>query len=113
MYFVYILKCGDGSYYVGSTQDVASRIALHNSGMGPIHTAARLPVTLIYQEEFSTLAEAVRRERQLKAGRAQKRTRSSVAINNSSKNYRNLFSLIQSNVSVRTPQRSAGKPESH
>jgi predicted GIY-YIG superfamily endonuclease len=66
MYFVYILRCGDGSYYVGSTQDVKARLQVHQSGQGPVFTASRLPVELLYQESFATLEEAVRRERQLK-----------------------------------------------
>ena len=66
MHYVYILQCCDGSYYVGLTQDVAERLAVHNSGEGPIFTARRLPVRLIYQEPFDTLDKAVRREKQLK-----------------------------------------------
>jgi putative endonuclease len=66
MFYVYILQCSDGSYYVGSTQDVLSRVTVHNSGKGPSFTAKRLPVFLVYQESFLTLNEAVHRERQLK-----------------------------------------------
>jgi putative endonuclease len=66
MYYMYILQCSDGRYYVGSTQDVEKRLAVHNAGAGPSFTASRLPVRLIYQESYPTLAEAVRRERQVK-----------------------------------------------
>ena len=66
MYFIYILRCRDGSYYVGSTQDVAARMRVHQSGKGPIFTANRLPVELVYQETLQTIEAAVRRERQLK-----------------------------------------------
>jgi len=66
MHSVYILQCADGSFYVGSTQDVSSRLEIHNSGNGPDFTARRLPVRLAYQESFATLDEAVRREKQLK-----------------------------------------------
>jgi putative endonuclease len=66
MFFIYILQCSDGSYYVGSTHDVPSRIAIHNSGKGPGFTAVRLPVVLVHQEPYATLEEAVRRERRLK-----------------------------------------------
>jgi putative endonuclease len=66
MFFVYILRCADDSYYVGSTQNVTERLRIHNSGKGPIFTANRLPVVLVHQESFATLDEAVRRERQLK-----------------------------------------------
>jgi putative endonuclease len=66
MFFIYILRCRDGRYYVGSTHDVGKRLQVHQSGRGPAFTASRLPVALIYQESLPTLAEAVRRERQLK-----------------------------------------------
>ena len=66
MFFVYVLRCNDASYYVGSTQDLGERIEIHNSGKGPTFTASRRPVELIYSEEFATLEEAVGRERQLK-----------------------------------------------
>jgi putative endonuclease len=66
MHFAYILECRDGSFYVGSTQDVAKRFEVHSSGKGPAFTARRLPVRLAYQESFATMEEAVRREKQLK-----------------------------------------------
>jgi putative endonuclease len=66
MYYVYILRCKGGSYYVGSTQDVPKRVAIHNGGKGPKFTAARLPVVVVRQESYATLEEAVERERQLK-----------------------------------------------
>ncbi len=66
MYFVYLLRCRDGSFYVGSTQDVDERLKVHQSGRGPAFTAQRLPVELVYRELFTTLPDAVRRERQLK-----------------------------------------------
>jgi putative endonuclease len=66
VHFVYILQCRDDSYYVGSAHDVAKRFEVHRSGDGPVFTASRLPVRLIYQEPFSTPEEAVRREKQLK-----------------------------------------------
>jgi putative endonuclease len=65
MYFVYILECCDGSYYVGSTQNISQRFDLHRSGKGPAFTAKRLPVRLVYQESLANLDEAVRREKQL------------------------------------------------
>jgi predicted GIY-YIG superfamily endonuclease len=66
MYFAYILQCCDGSYYVGSTEDVSARVAAHSSGNGPKLTARRLPVQLVHKESFTTLDEAIPRERQLK-----------------------------------------------
>ena len=66
MSFVYILRCADGSYYVGHTSDLSRRIARHNEGKAAVHTAARRPVTLAYSEEFETERQAIARERQLK-----------------------------------------------
>lgn len=66
MYFVYILSCNDGSFYIGWTQDVEERVKVHQSGRGAAFTAARLPVTLVYHESCARLEDAVRRERQPK-----------------------------------------------
>lgn len=65
-FFVYILRCADGTYYVGSTTDVAARVAAHNAGRGPRFTACRRPVTLVYSEPFGTMDQARQREIQIK-----------------------------------------------
>ncbi len=65
-FFVYILRCADGSYYVGSTTDVAARVEAHNAGRGPRFTACRRPVTLVYSEPFDTMDQARQREIQIK-----------------------------------------------
>jgi putative endonuclease len=72
-YYVYILLCHDGSHYVGSTQDVAERVATHSAGLGSAFTAKRRPVTLVYTEKHPDRASAMRRERQLKRWSHQKR----------------------------------------
>jgi putative endonuclease len=66
MWWDYILECCDGSFYVGSTADLAARVRFHQSGKGPRHTAARLPVLLVYSKPHLTLESAVQRERQIK-----------------------------------------------
>ncbi len=66
LFYVYILRCSDGSYYVGSTDDVQQRIAAHNAGRGPSYTSRRRPVRLIYSESYDNKSSAVRRERQVK-----------------------------------------------
>ena len=63
---VYILRCADGSYYVGHTEDLKNRISLHNSGRGASYTAARRPVSLVFQEPAGNKSEAVKREKQIK-----------------------------------------------
>jgi predicted GIY-YIG superfamily endonuclease len=65
-FFVYILRCSDGSFYVGHCNDVTQRVAAHNSGRGAVWTSCRIPVALAYQEPFATKADAVARERQIK-----------------------------------------------
>ncbi|MGH7179403.1 MAG: GIY-YIG nuclease family protein [Tepidisphaeraceae bacterium] len=64
-FFVYILRCRDGSLYVGYTSDLRSRVDWHNEGFGARWTAARRPVTLVHSESFASESDAVRRERQL------------------------------------------------
>lgn len=71
--FVYILRCADGSLYIGTAKGLAERVAAHNAKRGAKYTRSRLPVELIYQEGAMTLTKALRREYQLKQlTRAQK-----------------------------------------
>lgn len=65
MAFVYILKCSDSSYYVGSTTNLTLRIEEHNHGEGAEYTKTRLPVELVYYEECQSIETAFERERQL------------------------------------------------
>jgi len=65
--WIYILRCSDGSYYVGSVRgDLERRFAEHQSGAFGGYTAARLPVTLVYSENFARIEDAVAAERRLK-----------------------------------------------
>ena len=63
--YTYILKCSNGSYYVGSTKDLNRRIEQHQSGEGANHTKKYLPVELIYYEEYTRIDHAFYREKQL------------------------------------------------
>lgn len=65
-YYIYILKCQDGTFYTGSTNDVEKRVAVHNAGKGAKYTRGRLPVKLLYTESFATKGEALKREVALK-----------------------------------------------
>ena len=65
-WFVYMLRCGDGSLYTGSTDNVARRLAVHQSGKGAKYTRSRLPVELAYQEELPDKSSALRREAAIK-----------------------------------------------
>src|SRR5688500_10687640 len=64
--FVYIVRCADGSLYVGHTSDIAERIQLHNDGRGALWTSCRRPVTLVFQERYGSEEQAIARERQIK-----------------------------------------------
>ena len=64
--YVYILECSDGSLYTGWTTDIDARVATHNSGKGAKYTRARLPVKLVYHEEFGDKQTAQAREREIK-----------------------------------------------
>jgi putative endonuclease len=64
--WVYILKCVDESYYVGSTGNLALRLAQHQAGEGCTYTQCRLPVDLVFHQEFQTDQEAFVGERQIK-----------------------------------------------
>lgn len=66
MNYAYILKCGDGSYYTGWTNDLMKRLKAHQSGKGAKYTRTHLPVELVYFENFETKQEAQSREWHLK-----------------------------------------------
>jgi putative endonuclease len=64
---VYILRCSDGSYYVGSTRtSLQERLAQHNAGSFGGYTAWRRPVELVFQQDFDRITDAIAAERQLK-----------------------------------------------
>ncbi|MBL1220680.1 GIY-YIG nuclease family protein [Chryseobacterium sp. L7] len=63
--WMYILLCADGSYYTGSTNDLERRILQHQEGEGSNHTKKRLPVKLIYFEEYERIDLAFYREKQV------------------------------------------------
>lgn len=65
-WFVYMLRCGDGSLYTGCTDDVVRRLAVHQGGKGAKYTRSRLPVALAYQEELPDKSSALRREAAIK-----------------------------------------------
>lgn len=65
-YYTYILRCSDGTFYTGYTNDITRRVKAHNDGVGAKYTRLRLPVVLEYYEEFETKEEAMRREALIK-----------------------------------------------
>jgi predicted GIY-YIG superfamily endonuclease len=66
-WFVYILRCGDGSLYTGITKDVNRRSQQHNAGTASRYTRSRRPVKLIYQEVHPSQSSALKREAAIKA----------------------------------------------
>ena len=65
-WYVYILRCGDGSLYTGISPDVEARLEAHRAGKGARYTRGRGPFELVYQEPVGTQANATRRERAIK-----------------------------------------------
>lgn len=65
--FVYMVRCSDGSYYVGSARGaLEKRIEEHNAGILGGYTARRRPVVLVFQQEFQQITDAIAAERQIK-----------------------------------------------
>ncbi len=62
----YLARCSDGSLYAGTCIDIREREAKHNDGTGAKYTRSRLPIKIIYHEEFATLSEARSREAMVK-----------------------------------------------
>lgn len=73
MDFLYILECGDGSFYVGSTRNLDHRMEQHHSAIGGQYTAKRLPVKLVFFQEFDRIDEAWQREKQVQGWSRAKR----------------------------------------
>ena len=66
MYYVYIVRCADGSLYTGLARDPQQRVAVHNAGRGAKYTSSRRPVALVYQEAVKSRSDALKREAQIK-----------------------------------------------
>ena len=66
MWWVYMLRCGDGSLYTGTAADVDRRLAVHQSGKGAKYTRSHLPVEVVYREALPDRSAALRREIALK-----------------------------------------------
>jgi len=73
MPFVYMLRCSDGSYYVGSTRDLDHRIQQHAAGEGSAYTKRRMPVELVFAQEFDRIDEAYACEKQVQGWSRRKR----------------------------------------
>ena len=65
-YYVYILRCKDGSYYTGHAKDVEKRFEMHKKGRGAKYTIMHEPEEIVYIEQFESRGDAIRRERKIK-----------------------------------------------
>ena len=66
-WYLYILRCGDGTLYTGITTDVEARLEMHRSGKGAKYTRGRGPLELVYTEQCADKSEALKRELAIKA----------------------------------------------
>ena len=73
MIAMYILRCGDGSYYVGSTRDLDARMFQHSTGHGSEYTSRRMPVELVFFHECENVAQAYAIEKQVQGWSRAKR----------------------------------------
>ena len=73
MYFVYFIKCDDGKFYTGFTSNLDKRYLDHKFGKGGKFTKDRKVVKLLYHEQFKTEEEALKREKQIKGWRREKK----------------------------------------
>ena len=66
-FYVYMLKCADGSYYIGHTDNIEARLSQHKQGLiKSCYTTTRLPVELVFHQDFSSRDEAFAAERKIK-----------------------------------------------
>ena len=65
-WYLYILKCKDGTFYTGITTDVEKRLEMHRSGKGAKYTRGRGPLELVYTEECENHSHALKREYEVK-----------------------------------------------
>ncbi|KKR71760.1 MAG: Endo/excinuclease amino domain protein [Microgenomates group bacterium GW2011_GWC1_41_8] len=73
MWFVYILCCKDESFYIGMTGNLEKRLWEHNNRVGALFTRNRLPVRLVYFEEFESKFDAAKREKEVKGWKRDKK----------------------------------------
>ncbi len=66
IYYVYIVKCNDGSFYTGYTQNLENRIKAHNNGYGARYLKGRVPVRLVFFKKYRYYKNALRAEKKIK-----------------------------------------------
>ncbi len=73
-YWVYMVRCKDGTYYTGYTKDLENRIALHKSGRGAKYVKGKLPIKLVYAKEYRYYKSALNEERRIKTLKRQRKS---------------------------------------
>lgn len=66
MNYVYILRCSDNTLYTGWTNNLEKRVETHSKGKGAKYTRCRLPIKMVYFEEFRDKSDAMKREYEIK-----------------------------------------------
>jgi putative endonuclease len=66
MFYFYLLRCKDGTFYCGITNNLENRLKLHNSGKGSAYVRSRGGGEMVYSESFASIGEAMRREIEVK-----------------------------------------------
>jgi putative endonuclease len=110
MAWMYILECCDGSYYVGSTKDLRRRLFEHQEGFGSNYTSKRLPVQLVYCEEYERIADAFSREKQVQGWRRAKRE---ALINNHAEQLPALAKKVFTRVNIKDTTGGFDTPGEH
>lgn len=75
MAFMYLLECSDGTFYTGSTRNLAARLLQHRHGEGAHYTRRRLPVRLVYFESYDDIGRAFSREKTVQGWTRSKKRR--------------------------------------
>lgn len=73
MWYVYLIQCDNGSFYTGVTSDLERRFQEHETPSGSFHTKLHKPIKILYTEEYRTKIEALKREKQIKGWRREKK----------------------------------------
>ena len=73
MWYVYILLCGDNSFYTGITNNLKKRFSDHKSGRGGRYTRSHKPIKIIHQEQFLTKSAALKREIEIKSWKRERK----------------------------------------
>ena len=84
-WYVYLLRCGDGSLYTGCTNDLQRRLRAHQRGKGGRYTRSHLPVELVYSEAVADQSQALRRESWLSSGKGTDKANTQTAMKRSAK----------------------------